>query len=109
MTAQLKKTAQTRLHRCVLAPPKGPKIRKKLRHHARVAIKASDFVADTIARVENAPENVQVRRKAVLLGKYPIKIIISAIPSQPIGRYLLIPLRNFVLVKILRGSCCWPS
>lgn len=72
MTAQLKKTAQTRLHRCVLAPPKGPKIRKKLRHHARVAIKASDFVADTIARVENAPENVQVRRKAVLLGKYPL-------------------------------------
>ena len=75
MTAQLKKTAQTRLHRCVLAPPKGPKIRKKLRHHARVAIKASDFVADTIARVENAPENVQVRRKAVLLGKYPIQKI----------------------------------
>lgn len=74
MTAQLKKTAQTRLHRCVLAPPKGPKIRKKLRHHARVAIKASDFVADTIARVENAPENVQVRRKVVLLGKYPIRL-----------------------------------
>ena len=73
MTAQLKKTAQTRLHRCVLAPPKGTKIRKKLRHHARVAIKASDFVADTIARVENAPENVQVRRKAVLLGKYPVR------------------------------------
>ena len=76
MTAQLKKTAQTRLHRCVLAPPKGPKIRKKLRHHARVAIKASDFVADTIARVENAPENVQVRRKAVLLGKYPANIVL---------------------------------
>ena len=33
MTAQLKKTAQTRLHRCVLAPPKGPKRLKKLRHH----------------------------------------------------------------------------
>ena len=75
MTAQSKKTEQKRLDSCVLALPKWPKNRKKLRHHARVAIKASDFVADTIARVENAPENVQVRRKITLLGKYPFKQI----------------------------------
>lgn len=47
MTAQSKKTEQKRLDSCVLALPKWPKNRKKLRHHARVAIKASDFVADT--------------------------------------------------------------
>lgn len=70
MTAQSQKTEQKWLHSCVLSPPKWPKIRKKLRHHARVAIKASHFVADTIARVENASENVQVRRKTTLLGKY---------------------------------------
>ena len=82
MTAQSKKTEQKRLDSCVLALPKWPKNRKKLRHHARVAIKASDFVADTIARVENAPENVQVRRKTTLLGKYPLGYV-SSNPIQP--------------------------
>ena len=70
MTAQLKKTEQTRLHSCVLSRPKGPKIRKKLRKYARVALKISDVVADTSARVENPPEKLKPQRKTKLLGKY---------------------------------------
>ena len=73
MTAQLKKTEQTPLHSCVLSQPKGLKIRKKLRKYARVALKISDIVADTSARVENAPEKLQAQRKTTLLGKSRFK------------------------------------
>ncbi len=56
MTAQKTEPTQKRLHSCVLAQPKPHKVHEKPRQNARSAIKASDFVAETIARVENAPE-----------------------------------------------------
>jgi len=62
-----------RLDSSILAPPKWAKIQEKARQHARAAIKVSDFVADTIVRVENAPENPQARRNTTLLGKYRLR------------------------------------
>ena len=71
MTDQTTKPTQKRLHGCVLAPPKRTKIRKKLRQHSHAPPKISDFGADTIVRVANAPENPQARCNSKLLGKYP--------------------------------------
>ena len=70
MTAQSKKSKQKRLDRCVVSQPKGPNIREKLLLHARRALKVSDFVADTVVRVENTRENGQPHHNATLLGKY---------------------------------------
>ena len=91
MTAQLKKTEQTRLHSCVLSQPKGPKIRKKLRKHARVALKISDIVADTSARVENAPETLKAQRKTRLFGKYRLRSLIAAFPSRAMRFHITSP------------------
>ena len=78
MTAHSQKPKQKRLHSCVLTQPKWVKIHEKIETRACRTLKISDLVANANAnanaRVANAPENGQPRRKTNLLGKYPIKI-----------------------------------
>ncbi|MCH2166037.1 MAG: hypothetical protein MK098_15530 [Marinovum sp.] len=73
MTAQSQKTKQKWLYNCVLVQPEWLKNREKARQHDREALTIGDFVANTIARVENQLENAQARRKTTLLGKYRFK------------------------------------
>ena len=65
-----KKSGQKRLHSCVLAQPKWPKVIETLRQRVRETLKNSDFVADTVVRVENNHEKGQDRHNSTLLGKY---------------------------------------
>ena len=79
MTAHSQKTKQKRLHSCVLAHPKGLKLIKNPNNRACGTIKISDPVANAAVRVANVQENGQPRRKAILLGKYPLKYLIYRI------------------------------
>ena len=74
MTAQSKKPTQKRLHNCVLSQPKWAQNLQNAPTKRPRTPKGSYFKANTIARVENAPENAQARCNTKLLGKYPIKL-----------------------------------
>jgi hypothetical protein len=72
LTAQSKKTEQKRLDSCVLTLPKWAQNPRNAPTKRPRTPKGSDFKADTIAIVENAPENAQARCNTKLLGKYPL-------------------------------------
>ena len=74
MTPQSQKTEQKRLHSCVLAQHKSGKIPQKHGQRSRATLKISDFVAETVGRVEITRENSQIRYNRNLLGKYPLII-----------------------------------
>ena len=73
MTPQSQKTKQKRLYNCVLSPSKRDKVHENPRQNASETHKNSDFVADTIARVEIIRENGHGHYNMSLLGKYPVK------------------------------------
>ena len=72
MTAQLKKTEQTRLHSCVLAMTNWAKINEKPRQHARETFKIGGCAVDTANGGEITRENSQGHHSMSLLGKYPL-------------------------------------
>ena len=76
MTAQSNKPTQKRLHNCVLSQPKWAQNPQNAPTKRPRTPKGSYFKANTIARVENAPENAQARCNTKLLGKYPIKYLV---------------------------------
>lgn len=79
MTAIISKPAQNRLDSCALARPKWAKIRKPRRKHTRGTLRIDILVADAAVRVENAQQNGQIRGNTKLLGKYRLKIRVSAL------------------------------
>ena len=71
MTARSKKPEEKRLDSCGLALTKWTKNRQQLELRPHATLKISDFVADTVVKVENTHQNGQSHHNATRLRVRP--------------------------------------